>query len=64
MLCTLCTSVEIKPIDRDCALILIGYRVICLCGVPALGAGCRGFKSLRPDQPPFETELRKEAAAT
>ena len=32
------------------ALILIGYRMICLCGLPALGAGSRRFKSSRPDQ--------------
>jgi len=40
-----------KQVDKDCALILMGYRIICLCGLPALGAGSRRFKSSRPDQP-------------
>ena len=41
---------ERKPVDKNCALILIDYRMICLCGLPALGAGSRRFKSSRPDQ--------------
>ena len=33
-----------KLVDRDCALILIGYRISCLCGLPSLGAGSLLFK--------------------
>jgi hypothetical protein len=34
-----------KLVDRDCALILIGYQISCLGGLPSLGAGSRMFKS-------------------
>ena len=48
-----------KLVDKDCALILMGYRTICLSGLPALGAGSRpAQKRDRPDQPSLQNLVK------